>query len=577
MRPFVDLLHRDEFSLKHALGNSKKILPILKERGQKYFAVANYAEISNWVQQLFSCKENGIVPILGMEAFVNNFRYSQIEANKIEVTDLISGEKKDVLSLDETSRDLVTLDYPIDLYAKTVDGYYNIIKIHNDGQLNGVDKRPRTSDRFLKDHGKGIICVLQTPFSEVGSLLFNGYAEQAKEKLEFYRSIFDEVYLSVSIVDDPEYSEINDQAIQFADDAGVKVIPVCNSHYIFKDDQEAWEIVLRMSRMRSGAFTYEIDSTPGLFYRTREEVDELYERHFVSEVFTKERYLKIQNDLDDLLSEFTLLDLDYDLKLPKFENGPEKLREKAWNGFKKKGYDKLGQKYSDRLNYELENIIGAGFADYFLVLEELFTWYRDELHGMTAFGRGSAAGSLVLNCIGCTNVDPIKYNLLFERFLDAERFRKIVESGGKVSGCFPGYTIIPLSNGSFKTMDEIEIGDEVISIDGTGRKVLEKFDNGQKELVSVSYIYDNGKYSFDVTPNHIFRFKDSITGCIGEKSIASFTKNDMIMVSDDEYLQLDSIKSKSLTARCFDLHIEGKSYYRVCGVNSDLEVWKGNN
>ena len=174
MRPFVDLLHRDEFSLKHALGNSKKILPILKERGQKYFAVANYAEISNWVQQLFSCKENGIVPILGMEAFVNNFRYSQIDANKIEVTDLISGEKKDVLSLDETSRDLVTLDYPIDLYAKTVDGYYNIIKIHNDGQLNGVDKRPRTSDRFLKDHGKGIICVLQTPFSEVGSLLLNG-------------------------------------------------------------------------------------------------------------------------------------------------------------------------------------------------------------------------------------------------------------------------------------------------------------------------------------------------------------------------------------------------------------------
>lgn len=566
MTPFVDLLHRDEFSLKHALGNSKKILPLLKERGQKYFAVANYAEISNWVQQLFTCKENGIIPILGMEAFVNNFRYSQADANKIEVTDLNSGKVSNVIELDETSRDLVTLDYPIDLYAKTVEGYYNIIKIHNDGQLNGVDKRPRTSDKFLKDHGKGIVCVLQVPFSEIGSLLFNGNESEAKEKLEFYRSIFDDTYIAISMVDDSEYSEINDLAIRFADKNGVKVVPVCNSHYINKDDQEAWEIVLKMSRMRAGAFTYEIDRTPGMFYRTREEVDELYHKHFVSDVFTEQKYEEIQSNLNNLLSEFTLLDLNYDLKLPKFDNGPEKLREKAWAGFKKKGYDKLGQKYSDRLQYELDNIIGAGFADYFLVLEELFTWYREDLHGMTAFGRGSAAGSLVLNCIGCTNVDPIKYNLLFERFLDAERFRKIVESGGKVSGCFPGDTVIPVSGGKFKMMKDIQIGDKVISIDGTEREVIDKFNNGVKNLISVSYLVGDKTYRFRVTENHIFRFKNSEIGQIGEKPINEFSNCDLLMVSDDEYVKIANIENNGESEECYDLHIRGKSYYRVCGV-----------
>lgn len=566
MTPFVDLLHRDEFSLKHALGNSKKILPLLKERGQKYFAVANYAEISNWVQQLFTCKENGIIPILGMEAFVNNFRYSQADANKIEVTDLNSGKVSNVIELDETSRDLVTLDYPIDLYAKTVEGYYNIIKIHNDGQLNGVDKRPRTSDKFLKDHGKGIVCVLQVPFSEVGSLLFNGNESEAKEKLEFYRSIFDDTYIAISMVDDSEYSEINDLAIRFADKNGVKVVPVCNSHYINKDDQEAWEIVLKMSRMRAGAFIYEIDRTPGMFYRTREEVDELYHKHFVSDVFTEQKYEEIQSNLNNLLSEFTLLDLNYDLKLPKFDNGPEKLREKAWAGFKKKGYDKLGQKYSDRLQYELDNIIGAGFADYFLVLEELFTWYREDLHGMTAFGRGSAAGSLVLNCIGCTNVDPIKYNLLFERFLDAERFRKIVESGGKVSGCFPGDTVIPVSGGKFKMMKDIQIGDKVISIDGTEREVIDKFNNGVKNLISVSYLVGDKIYRFRVTENHMFRFKNSKIGQIGEKPINEFSNCDLLMVSDDEYVKIVNIENNGESEECYDLHIRGKSYYRVCGV-----------
>lgn len=434
MTAFVDFLHRDEFSLKHALGNSKKALPILKERKQTHFAVSNYGEISNWVQQLFTCKENGIVPILGMETFVNNYRKEQKEDGQFEVTNLFTGKVSSVKELSETERDMVTLDWPLDLFARTTEGYYNIIKIHNHAQLTGTEKRPRTSDTFLKDHGKGIVAILQTPFSEVGSLIFNGMEKEALEKYEFYSNLFDEVILSVSIVEEKEYSEIAEATLSFAEKHGIKVIPVIHSHFLKKEEEKAWRTVLKLSKMRSGAFTYEIDDVPGLFYKSKEEVEQVWENFFHTEYFSRQKWEEILSNLDELIFSFSLLELDYDLKLPKFENGPEKLKEKARTGFKAKGYDKLGPIYEERLEYELENIIGAGFADYFLVLEEMFHWYKEELHSIIAFGRGSAAGSLVLNCIGCTNVDPIKHHLLFERFLDAERFKMIVQAGGKVSG-----------------------------------------------------------------------------------------------------------------------------------------------
>lgn len=430
---FVDLLHRDEFSLKQAIGNTKKILPILKKRNQSYYAVANYCEISNWVQQLFTCKKAGIIPILGMEAFVNNYRCNVIAPGQISVKNLVSGEEKSIYDLDETSRDLTTMDYPIDLFALTVEGYYNIIRIHNDSQLYGVDKRPRTSDPYLKGHGKGIVAVMPTPFSEISSLIFNGMKAEALEKFRFYEKIFDQVYLAVTMADDPEYREINDGIISFATENDIKIIPVCNSHYINPSDEEAFETLRKLSRLRGG-MSYEIDVCPGMYYRSREEVDLLFQKCLKSEIFTEEIYLKAMENLDELLAQFKELEINTDVKLPKFENGPEKLREKAWKGFLERGYDKKGQAYLDRFNYEMENIVGAGFADYFLVLEEVFNWYKNDLKSIPAFGRGSAAGSLILNCIGCTNMDPLKHHLLFERFLDAERFKLMVQSGGKISG-----------------------------------------------------------------------------------------------------------------------------------------------
>lgn len=431
--PFVDFGKKDEFSLKNALGNTKKIIPILKERGQTHYAVSNYGEISNWVQQLFVCKKEGIIPILGMETFVNNYRIQQEGVDNIVINNLLTGESRELKQVDEAGRDLVTLDYSIALFARTIEGYYNIIKIHNDAQLYGIDKRPRTSDKFIETHGAGIIAIMPTPFSEVSSLIFNQMKSEAMEKYNYYKGIFDKVYIAITLVEEDEYKEINEVTIQFCKENNIPFVPVCNSHYHLPSEEEAFFTAKKLSNLRGGLF-YEVDSCPGMYYRSKEEVDRLYNKRFKSEIFNQAIYEESMYNLESLLKEFSTLDIDTSVKLPKFENGAEKLREKAWKGFLERGYDKKGSEYLERFEYEYKNIVDAEFTDYFLLLEETFNWYVNDLRGLRNTGRGSAAGSLILNCIGCTDLDPIEHNLLFERFIDASRFVEIVKAGGKVKG-----------------------------------------------------------------------------------------------------------------------------------------------
>ncbi len=564
MKPFVDLGKKDEFSLKHALGNTKTVLPLLKERGQKYYAVSNYCEISNWIQQMSVCGKAGIIPILGMEVFVNNFRYAS-EQGIVTVHDLYRDEKKALPEMDETGRDMVTLDYPVDLFARTVQGYYNIIQIHNDAQLNGIDRRPRTHDRFLESHGEGIVAVMPAPYSETASLIYNRMFDEAWEKFRYYQGIFDAVYLALPIVDDPEYREIDADIVRFAARYGVAAVPVCNSHYHFPDDEEAFHTLRKLSRLRGG-MSYEVDEVPGMYYRSREEVDELFRRRLQSPVFTEAVYQSAQASLDALLSRFGTLEIDTSLRLPRFENGAERLRERAWKGFLAHGYDRKGREYRERFDYEIENIIGAGFADYFLILEEVFSWYRNDMRSLGAFGRGSAAGSLILNCIGCTNVDPIKYNLLFERFLDAERFAGIVRAGGQVSGCFPAETVVRLKDG-YETIANVRKGDMVVSYDGGAEPVLNTVETGIRDFFGLTYRSpaDGSRYRLEATLNHVFPILRG--GAMIEIPLGAVRGGvDRLVWNEKEgaFADVEEI-SFSRRARGYDLTVAGQRHYRVCG------------
>ena len=285
MKPFVDFFHRTELSLKCALGRSdKKLLSILKERGQTHYAAADYAGLDGMVEQLFTCKDNGIIPILGFEAFVNEYR--PVEGKELTFKNLSTGEIKQAEEMDEEERDLVTIDYPIGLFALDMTGYHNMMSVHNDAQLNGVWKRPRTSMSFLKGHGKGLLAVLRTPDSEVGSFIYSGEKEKALEKMQELLDMFEDVYLSVTIAKDRDLREIGAGVVEFADENGFKVIPVVNSHYLRPEDEKTWDTARRLAAISrsKGVMPFEIDRAPDMSYHCREEVDEIFRSTYFSRI-----------------------------------------------------------------------------------------------------------------------------------------------------------------------------------------------------------------------------------------------------------------------------------------------------
>ena len=439
MTAFVDFGRKTQYSLKNAMGDTKSVMPVLKNNNQKYFAVSDYGECSGWVQQYFTCIKNNIIPILGMETFVNNYRFTVDDKGNNFIHKMSYDEEwnKNMKDVSDDEIDWSQIDFPIDIFARTLDGYTNIIKIHNDSQLNGIDKRPRTTDLFLKNNSKGIVALMPTPYSEISSHIYNGNLKLALKKYKFYKSIFDAVYVEIPILEDADYKEINAITINFCLKHKIPMIPVINAHYNTKEDNEVFPIFQKCGALRGGMY-YEVDYAPNMYTKNAEEVWETFKNFHESEIFTEQIMRDLFLNLENLCKTFTILDIDTSPKTPHFENSNQKLKEHAMNGFIKYGFDKMGDIYKERLDYELDNICRAGFADYFLLIEQMFDWHINKMGRIGSCGRGSAGGSLVLRCLGATKIDPIKNNLLFERFLDASRLDEIINKGGKLSGAdFP--------------------------------------------------------------------------------------------------------------------------------------------
>ena len=570
IQPFVDFGRKTQFSVKNAMGDTKSALPILKERKQGWFAVSDYGECSGWVQQYFTCVKNGIVPILGMETFVNNYRFSIDEGNPENVTVRKMGEteewEKSVKEVSDDELDWSQIDFPIDIFMRRIEGYTNIISIHNDAQINGVDKRPRTTDAFLKRHGAGIVALMPTPYSEISSHVFNGNEREALAKYKFYKSVFDDVYVEVPLLEDEEYREINASTIAFCKRHGIPMVPVINAHYDTIDDEDAFPIFRKCGALRGG-MSYEVDYAPNMYMKTCGEVHDTFRRFHQSDVFTEEVFDELMMNLGMLLQTFKTVELDTSPKTPHFENSDQLLREHAWEGFRKCGFDQKpnADEYKSRLEYELKNIIGAGFADYFLLIEQMFEWHINQMHRLGSVGRGSAAGSLVLRCLGVTKIDPVHHNLLFERFLDASRLDDIVNKGGKVSGadfpdvdCFSMHTLVISENGIKEIKDVVE-GEMVMTRDGSYHPVEKIVDYRNAPVVRVVY----GDWYFDCTPNHrvLVKRNDSIE----YRYVYELKRGDCLVENETTFISIEEICQEKLVKMVRDLKIEGQHCFRVCG------------
>lgn len=568
MTAFVDFGRKTQFSVKNAMGDTKSAVKILKEHDQKWFPISDYGECSGWVQQYFTCIKNGIVPILGMETFVNNYRFTVDENDAQNISVHKHGEYEDwekkTTEVSDEELDWSQIDFPIDIFARGEQSEYNVIKIHNSAQLYGVDKRPRTTDAFLKEHGKGVVALMPTPYSEISSHIFNGNFEDALKKYDFYKSVFDDVYVEIPLLEDEEYREINASTISFCLKNDIKMIPVINAHYDSADDGEAFPIFQRCGTLRGG-MSYEVDYAPNMYMKTQEEVMDTFHKFHELSVFTMEVMWMLLANLEELCKSFKTLDLDTTPKTPRFEHSDVELREHAWAGFKKYGFDKMGDVYKERLEYELNNIIGAGFADYFILVEKMFDWHVNQMHRISSAGRGSAAGSLVLRCLGVTKIDPVRHNLLFERFLDASRLEDIVSKGEKVSGtdfpdvdCFATHTLVITDTGIKEIKDVVE-GELMKTRDGSFQPIEKIVDYRNAPVVRVVY----GDWYFDCTVNHRLLIKrNNIIDFIYVKDLE---RGDMLVQDENTFIPIEEVCQEKLVKMVRDLKIKDKHCFLVCG------------
>lgn len=314
--------------------------------------------------------------------------------------------------------------------AKNAEGYKNLVKLCSKGYIEGMyGKYPRIDKQLVLEHHKGLIatsCCLAA--SVPRTILKKGEAEGEKE-FKWWLDLFGEdYYIELQRHDIPEQNQVNEVLLKWAVKYNVKVIASNDSHYVNEDDANAHDILLCINTgekqstptakdfddegsMKGKRFAFWNDQ---FYFKTTEEMTELFSDvpqaiDNTNEIVDKIEPLKLKRDI--LLPHY---------KIPAgFVDQDEYLKHLTFEGARKR-YKELTPEIEERLNFELFTVKSMGFAGYFLIVQDFINHGKD-IGVFVGPGRGSAAGSAVAYCIGITNIDPIKYNLLFERFLNPDR------------------------------------------------------------------------------------------------------------------------------------------------------------
>ena len=316
------------------------------------------------------------------------------------------------------------------LLAKNKTGYKNISKLCSLGYIEGMySKWPRIDKELLEKYHEGLIATSCCLAAEIPQTILTKGEEEAEELLKWWLELFGEdYYIELQRHNIKEQIKVNEVLIRFAKKYGIKVIATNDSHYVDQEDSNAHDILLCVN-------TGELQSKPvwkgagsgGRDYRFGFPNDQFY---FKTQKEMVELFSDIPEAIDntnEIVDKVETLELKRDILLPNFplpagfDDADEYLKHIAFEGARSPGrYVEISSEVEERINHELSIIKHMGFAGYFLITADMINAGR-KLGVMIGPGRGSAAGSVVAYSIGITNIDPIKYTLLFERFLNPER------------------------------------------------------------------------------------------------------------------------------------------------------------
>ena len=390
---FAHLHVHTEFSLLDGSNKIKEYVSRVKELGMNSAAITDHGVMYGVIDFYREAKKQGINPILGCEVYVApNSRFDR------EIT---GGDDR---------------YYHLVLLAENEEGYANLTKIVSKGFVEGYYYKPRVDKELLRKYHKGIIALSACLAGEVARFLTKGLYEEAKKTALEYQEIFGEGNFFLELQDHgiPEQGLVNQQLFKMSEETGIELVATNDIHYTYAEDAKPHDILLCIQTGKKLSDENRMRYDGGQYYvKSEEEMLRLFP------------YAKQALENTQKIADRCHVEIEFGVtKLPKYDV-PDGYT--SWEYLQKLCYEGLEKRYGDpseelknRLSYELETIHQMGYVDYFLIVWDFIKYAKD--HGISVGpGRGSAAGSIVSYCLEITTIDPIRYQLLFERFLNPER------------------------------------------------------------------------------------------------------------------------------------------------------------
>lgn len=418
MKEFIHLHNHTHFSLLDAISSVDGLVNAAVENKMKAVAITDHGVMFGAMEFYKKCLKNNIKPIIGCEVYVAQSS-SRFEKAKKTVEQEVSSDSADGLASSN-------INYAhLILLAKDFTGYKNLLKIVSIGHTEGYYYKPRVDLEVLNQYREGLVATSACAGGVISCYITRGDMDTARKMTGKYKDIFgDDFYLEIQ---DHKSIEAEKKVLKvmpsLAKEFGLKLIATNDVHYIKKEHAIAHNIYLNLSAKQS-RFTNSNDvqtnlryGTDEIYFKSAEEMINLFKDYPEAIKSTLEVTEKCNLELDTKSNHMP------NFKIPASEkeskNLDDYLRKLSFEGLKKRNI-KITDEYETRLNYELEIVKKMNFSGYFLIVMDFINKAK-ELGVLVGPGRGSAAGSLVCYALGITEVDPIIYNLFFERFLNPSR------------------------------------------------------------------------------------------------------------------------------------------------------------
>ena len=391
--PFAHLHVHSEYSLLDGACRIEPMLDKIKSMGQTSVALTDHGVMYGVVDFYKAAKARGIKPIIGCEVYVApRSRFDKVHG--------IDSER-----------------YHLILLCKNNTGYKNLIKIVSEGWVNGFYTKPRVDKELLEQHHEGLIALSGCLAGEVARALERSDYEEAKKVAEWYSNVFGEgnYYLEIQNHGLDEQLRINPMLISLSRELNIPLAATNDAHYVDKQDSKIQQVLICIQT------NHTLGEDTGLEFGTQE-------FYLKSEDEMREAFSECPQAVDNTAKIAEQCNVEFEFgktKLPHFDV-PQGWSHFDWfanlcrTGLKERYGDDPPQEYIDRMEYELGIIDKMGYTDYYLIVHD-FIRHAKSVGIPVGPGRGSGAASICAYCIGITGIDPMKYNLLFERFLNPER------------------------------------------------------------------------------------------------------------------------------------------------------------